>query len=360
MAVPFTRLVSEAIDNYGDQELYDNLARYDGIVAYLGTRGSIVYEVGGQPNFRERILYGQNTNTAFRGKNQQISTVDDDGITMSSTPQAIIDGAIVVNQVELDQVAGNSQLGAGLIKDKLAQFNSTYIQVIADAFRQATPGANDPYTLLPGSNSGTVNGILIARTPAQQNTDGATTAGIARAGNPWWQNQYSNTSYDLTSTAGRRGLYLDVYAPCVRGASKMFEPDFGVAATVIQASLGAAADNNRRGTYEDTAMMHLGYDNIMFYNAAIIRDSSTRFLNGTAGKIAFLSSRALKLKVLRGQGKVKQEMLDQKNNLKSLPINWKHEMQSDIDSLNYVTVGYCVMNIVPKSLQDLGLADNCS
>lgn len=360
MAVPFTRLESEALDNYGSPQAFDNLMRYDGIIEGLGGNEGIKFEEGGQPNFRERLLYGQNSNVAARGKNQQISTVDDEGYTLSSVPQKIVDGSIVYNQIELDQIAGNPAIAGGLIEDKIDQFNSTWIQVIADLLRQATPGANDPYTLLPSGTTGTVNGILIARTPTQQGTDGATTAGISRT-NSWWQNQYSNTSYDLTTTAGRRGLHLDVYAPCTRGNSAMFEPNIGICSTVVLSSLGAAADNNRRGTYSDAnGNMKLGYDNIMFYNARLVRDSSSRFLNGSAGKVAFINSRAIKLKVLKGQGKVSKEMLDQRNNLKSLPIFWKHKNMSDIDSLNYVTIGYITFNLVPKSLQDHGLADNCT
>lgn len=362
MAVPFSRLQSEALDNYGTKEAFDNLRKYDGIVAYLGATGNIVFEDGGQPNFRERILYGYNSNVDFRGKNAPIPQADDDGFTLASVPQVLIDGAIVYNQQELDQVRGNPAIAESVIKDKTQQFNTTWVQKIANKFRQATPGGADPYTILPSATSGTINGILVAAAPAAQV---GTTAGISRAevstldtGETvrWWANQYSNTSYDLTSTAGRRGLYLDVYAPCVRSASKDGEPDFGICGTVALASLGAAADNNRRGTYADEAMMNLGYDTIKFYNATLIRDASSRFTS----KIAFLQSRALKLKVLMGSGGVQKDMLDQKNNLKSLPIFWKHKNMSDYASLNYNWVGYCTMNLVPKSLQDHGLADNVS
>lgn len=361
MAVPFTRLESEALDSYGAKDAFDNLMLYDGIIEGLGGNGGIVFETGGQPNFRERTLYGQNTNVAARGKTAQIPTVDDDGFTLISVPQRIVSGSIVYNQIELDQVQGDPALAPGLIEDKIKQFNSTWIQVIATLLRQATPGGNDPLTLLPSATTGTVNGILIARTPTQQGTDAATTAGISRGDNSWWRNQYSTTSYDLTATAGRRGLHLDVYAPCTRGNSAMFEPNVGVCSTVILSSLGAAADNNRRGTYSDAnGTMKLGYDNIMFYNARVVRDSSTRFLNGTAGKIAFLNTRTLRIKVLKGQGKVTKEMLDQRNNLQSLPIFWKHKNMSDIDTLAYVTIGYVTFNLVPLSLQDNGLADNCT
>lgn len=366
MAVPFTRLQSEAIDNYGTKEAFDNLARFDGVIWWLGQKGQIVFEDGGQPDFRERILYGYNTNIQFTGKNDPIPQNDDEGYTLASVPQRIIDGAIKYNQIELDQVRGNSAIAEGLIQDKTKQFGTTWVQTVAGSLRKASPGVNDPYSLLPSSSTADyANGILAPVAPASQT---ATTAGIARSNTVttpegqtvrWWANQYSSTSYDLTGTAGRRGLYLDVYSKCIRGNGKGWEPDFGLCSDVPWASLAAAADGNRRYTF-DEKVLDFGFENIKFNNAVLFIDRSTRMANGTAGKIAFLRSEALKMKVLMGSGGVTKEMLDERNNLKSVPIFWKHKGMSDYASLNYNWVGYCTMNLVPKSLQDHGLADNCS
>ena len=59
-----------------------------------------------------------------------------------------------------------------------------------------------------------------------------------------------------------------------------------------------------------------------------------------------------------GKGGPTQDMLDEENNLKGLPIYWKHKGMSDYASLNYNWVGYLTYNLVPKSLIDHGLADN--
>lgn len=367
MAVPFTRLQSEALDNYGTKEAFDNLCRYDGVVYWLGKAGAIKFESGGQPNFRERILYGLNTNVGFRGKNAAISQNDDDGFTLVSVPQALISGAIVYNQQELDQVRGNSALAVGLIQDKTKQFASTWVQTIAGVLRQASPSAaTDPLTLLPSSTAADyANGILAPVAPASQT---ATTGGIPRSETTslpdgttvrYWANQYSNTSYDLTATAGRQGLLRDVYFKCIRGNGAQWEPDFGVCSEVVWSSLSAAGDANRRYTYDEKTL-EFGHDNIRFGRAVIIVDRSTRMLNGTSGKIAFLNSNSLKLKVLNGTGGVTKDMLDEGNNLKGVPIFWKHKGLSDYQSLRYNWLGYCTMNLVPTSLQDHGLADNCS
>ena len=366
MAVPFNRLQSEAIDNYGTKDAFNGLCTFDGVIWYLGQKGNIVFETGGQSDFRERLMYGPNTTIAFRGKSATIPMVDDEGFTLISVPQKTIDGAILYNQVEVDQVRGNSALAKSLIEDKTKQFSTTWPMVVAGAIRQASPGADDPYTLLGASGEG--KAILIPQAPAAQT---AVTGGIPRSEiatitigastitRRFWANQYSNSSYDLTSVAGRRGLYLDVFSKAIRGNGQGWKPDFGLCADVIEASLGAADDNLRRYGPDDKAM-NIGFDTIKFHGATLFVDRSDRFLNGSAGKIAFLNSRALKLKVLNGTGGVTKDMVDEENNLKGLPIFWKHKNQSEWNTLRFNWLAYCTMNLVPLSLQDHGLADNCS
>lgn len=371
MAVPFDRITSEALENYGNKKAFDNLAQKDGIVRAFGLSGDgiklasneeLEIVTGGQSNFVERTLYGQNTNIAHRSKTQEINITDDEGYTLIKVPQRIVDGAIVYNQIERDQVAGEWAIAPGLLEDKFDQYNDSWVQVIATALRQATPGALDPFTLLPSGTTGTVNGILIARTPAQQGTDAATTAGISRGDNSWWRNQYSNTSYDLTSTAGMRGLYNDVYANCMRGIGVGWEPNIGVCGNVAIASFGAAKSNNSRGTYQDAKSQktQFGADNIMFYNAQLVPDSSTRFVN----KVALINTRALKIKVLKGQGNSLKGMMTENNGMGSLPIFWKEggegSFVNDPKTLLWIKLGYLVYNLVPRSLQDHGLADNIS
>lgn len=371
MAVPFDRITSEALEAYGNKKAYDNLAAKDGIVRAFGLAGDgikiaasdeLEMVTGGQSNFVERTLYGQNSNIAHRSKADEVSITDDDGYTQIKVPQRIIDGAIVYNQIERDQVAGDSALAESVISDKFDQFNDSWVQVIATALRQASPGALDPYTLLPSGTTGTVNGILIARTPAQQTTDAATTAGISRGSNSWWRNQYSNTSYDLTSTTGMRGLYNDVYALCMRGIGVGWEPNIGVCGNVAIASFGAAKSNNSRGTYQDAKSLktQIGADNIAFYNATLVPDSSSRFTS----KIALINTRGLKLKVLKGQGNSLKGMMSEDNGMGSLPVFWKeggeNSFVNDPKTLLWIKIGYLVYNLCPKSLQDHGLADNIS
>lgn len=362
MALTFNSLQSQAIDNYGSKDAFNALAHFDGIIWYLGQKGNIVFETGGQPDFRERLMYGPNTTIAFRSAKGTIASTDDEGFTLISVPQKTISGMIIYYQIDVDRVRGNSALAKSLIEDKTRQFSNTWPQIVAGALRQATPGADDPYTLLGAA--GTAAAILLPTAPASQTV---TTGGIPRSETVsingvtyrYWANQYSNTAYDLTGTAGRRGLYLDVQSKCIRGNGGMWRPDFGLIADVVEASLGAAGDANRRYTPDGKAL-EFGFDNIKFNGATLFVDRSDRFLNGTAGKVAFLSSRALKLKILNGTGGVTKDMVDEENNLKGLPLFWEHKNQSDWNILRRNWLAYCTMSLVPLSLQDHGLADNCT
>lgn len=363
MAVSINTLQSQAIDNYGSKDAYNGLARYDGVVWFCGQAGVISQEVGGQPDFRERLMFGGNTTIGFRGKAGTIPRTDDEGFTLVSVPQKLISGRIIWNQQEADQVRGNSALAKSKIIDKTRQFSNTWPITIAEKFRQATPGADDPYTILGASGEGSA--ILLPQAPASQT---AVTGGIARSETTtvggetirYWANQYSGTSFDLTTAAGRSALLRNVYLPCVRGNASGWAPDFGLVGTVAWASLSANADTLRRGQLVNDKAVSYGFKNIMFEEATLFMDKSTRFLNVSAGKIAFLNSKALKLKYLEGSGGVTKEMLDEENNLKSLPIFWSVKDLQDFDTLSRTWIGYCTMNLVPLSLQDHGLADNCT
>ena len=359
MALTFGRLQSEAIDNYGTKEAFNGLARLDGAIWFAAQSKIIKQEVGGQPDFRERLMYGPNTTINFRSKSATIASTDDEGFTLVTVPQKTISGMIVYNQIELDQVRGSSALAQGLIEDKTKQFSTSWPTMIASKFRQASPGADDPYTLLGASGEGSA--ILLPQAPANQT---AVTGGIARSETVsingvtirFWANQYSNTSMDLTGTAGRRSLNLLVYALCRRGNGMGWAPDFGLCGLVAFASLGAAADANRRGSLVGEKALEFGFNSIRFQDATLFEDSSARM----DGKVAFFNSKAIKLKYLQGSGGVTKDMMDAENNLKGLPIFWQHKDLSDWDTLRKNWVGYLTCNWVPLSLQDHGLADNVS
>jgi len=354
MAVPFTRLASQVLDHH-ETRLNNALKAANGVISVLGSRGRIQMVNGGGENFKERILFSGNTNIGFRGKNATIPTNDDEGITMASVPQRVIDGSIVINQVERDQARGPWAIGR-LMQDKIDQFETSWVQKWAEVLLQATPGANDPFSLLPSGTSGTINGILSPVAPASA---AGTTAGISRADNDWWRNQYTNTSIDLSTEAGDDSFYNLLYSQCIFGASRQDEPDFGLTSFAIFGNMGSGASAKRRGTLTDQGTSKLGFRNLVYYNATMIQEVSTRI----ASKVALLNTRDIRIAVLKPTGGSTKQV-DQQNNLGSIPVAFRDvngsRFQRDINSLNDVAVGYIVAGLVPRLLRTHGLADNVS
>lgn len=352
MAVPYTQDQSTFLDNFGTR-LANAAKRADGIIKVLFAKKSVEEETSGGENFLERVMYGTNQNIAWRSATTQIPTLPDDAITMAKVPQKVISGTIVLNKVRLDRAKKEGDWAIGrLIEDCKKIAETGYVQTWANSLRADAPGANDPFTLLPSSNANSANGILAPTAPATQT---AVTAGISRADNSWWRNNYTTTSIDISAEAGRASLHSLAYLPCVFGASMDDEPDFGVTSGAILADLGAAVDTNRRGDYEDKFLAQLGLRGIIFHNAVLIRDAAATFDN----TVALINTRDLKVKYLSSDSMNKnpKENWDQENDLGGVPVNMGQWIE-DIDSLNWIAKFYAVASLVPCQLRTHGLADN--
>jgi hypothetical protein len=353
MAVPASHALTSYLDNY-DRDLNDALKRADGVIAVFGKKGRIKEETGGGPNFKTRIMYGQNPNTSWGSTTGQVTTAATEAKTMATVPQKFIRGAISLNIVELSRAAKQSEWALGdYVKEEKQLAMETYVQKWADALRADAPGANDPYTLLPtAANVG--NGILAPQAKASQT---ATTAQISRADNDWWRNAYSNTSIDISTEAGR-SLLQQLYLETVFGSTKNDEPDFGLTNALVISDLTQFANTNKRGDLADKLMLELGLSGIMFENAMLIRDSATKLNN----KVCFLNTRDLYIKFLRmntqGVGEAgSTENWDENNEMGSIPVS-VFPFQRDIDSFHFVSLHGAVASLVPAQLRTHALADN--
>ena len=353
MAVPFSHALTSYLDNY-DRKLYNALKRADGVISVFGAKGRIKEEVGGGPNFRERIMYGTNPNTGWGTTTGQVGTVATEAKTMASVPQRFIRGSITLNHVELARAAKQSEWALGdYVKEEMMVAETTYVQAWADALRNTAPGANDPFSLFPTA-ANAANGILSPQAPAAQT---AVTAGISRAENTWWRNQYSNTSMDISTAAGM-SLLQQLYLRTVFGSSLADEPDFGLTNALVISDLTQDVNTNRRAGYGDELMAKLKISGIMFENAMLIRDSATIMDN----KVAFLNTNYLFLKFLRlttaGVGESgSKENWNQDNEMGMIPIQVL-PFQRDIDSPNFVALFMAVAALVPTGLRNHALADN--
>ena len=353
MAVPFSHALTSYLDNY-DRKLYNALKRADGVISVFGAKGRIKEESGGGPNFRERVMYGTNPNTGWGTTTGQVGTVATEAKTMASVPQRFIRGSVVLNHVELARAAKQSEWALGdYVKEEMMVAETTYVQAWADALRATAPAANDPFSLLPTA-ANAANGILSPQAPAAQT---ATTAGISRAENTWWRNQYSNTSIDISTAAGR-SLLQQLYLRTVFGSSLEDEPDFGLTNALVISDLTQDVNTNRRAGCGDELMAKLKISGIMFENAMLIRDSASIMDN----KVCFLNTNYLFLKFLRlmtsgvGESGTKENW-NQDNDMGMIPIQVL-PFQRDIDSFHFVSLFCAVASLVPTGLRNHGLADN--
>lgn len=354
MAVPFSHLATSYLDNY-DRDINDALKRADGIIAVFGAKGRIKEETSGGDTFRTRVMYAGNPNVGFGTTTGQVTTNLTEAKTMASVPQRFIKGSIVLNIATLARAQKQGEWALGdYIKEEKMIAQETYVQTWADALRQDAPGANDPYSLLPTA-ANVANGILAPQASASQT---ATTAGISRADNSWWRNQYSNTSIDISAESGR-SLLQQLYLQCVFGSSLSDEPDFGLTNGLVISDLTQGVNTNRRAGYGDELMAKLKLSGIMFENAMLIRDSATK-LNS---KVCFLNTRDLYLKFLN-QGSIgggldsgTKENWNQNNGMGTIPVQVL-PFQRDIDSFNYISLFSSIASLVPAQLRTHALADN--
>ena len=352
MAVPFTQDQSTFLDNYG-KRLSNAVMRADGIVKVLFAKGSVEEENSGGPNFLERVLFGTNQNVAWRSHTAQIPTLEDEVVTMASVPQRTIDGTIALNKVRLARARKGGEWALGnLIEECKEAAEAGYVQAWANSLRADSVDGVNPYTLLPSSNANSASGILAPATPATQT---AVTAGISRADNSWWRSQYTNTSIDISTEAGRAQLHRLLYYLCVFGSGVDDEPDFGLTTDLVLSDLGAAFDTNRRGEMTDKFLLQLGLRGITFQNAVLIRDSSTKLQN----KVCFITTRDLKIKYLAADtmGDDQKNTWDQENGMGGIPVNMGKWIE-DIDSLYYVAKFWATASMIPRNLRTHGLADN--
>lgn len=352
MAVPFTHAATSYLNNF-DRNLNNALKRADGVMAVLGAKGRIKEETSGGPNFLVRVMYAGNPNVDFGTTTGQVSINLTNGKTMASVPQRFIRGSIVLNDVEVSRASKNGEWALGdYIKEEVLMAQTAYIQKWADKLRQDAPSGEDPFTLLPTS-ANVANGILAPQAPASQT---ASTAGISRADNSWWRNQYTNDSIDISSEAGRARLHR-LYLDTVFGSNQDDEPDFGLTTALVVADLAAAIDTNRRGNVEDVLNAKFGVKGIMFQNALLIRDSATKLAN----RVCFLNSRDLYIKFLRQAGHTgfnpSRENWDQDNGMGMIPVNVL-PFAHDIDSFHVISLFSSIASLVPAQLRTHALADN--
>ena len=336
MAVSTTRLnrVASFVLEKAVPKISNEIARNDGIVAVLGSKGRIKIDDGGDL-FETRVEYGENSNFAFRSKLDQIPTNHQDSWLTAKYGQATLSGSAVLNKVEAAQNQGEYAISR-MIEGMVENAKHTAIRKVADALRAATPGSNDPESI-PS---------LISTTAFGSQT--GSTGGLNRATyNTWWQNQMSSTAADLSANTGVETVMGFYWNNCSKGTSLAEQPDFGLTTGLMFAALSAFGDNQRQ-YIKSEEMEKLGFTSIKILNASIIADPSI-----TAGYLYLLNTNGLAIHVLRTP-----QMSTIGDTSQSIPFS-VGEFRDDIDTLNSVALMHVTLNLVASSLQRQGVLTGC-
>lgn len=308
----------------------NEIKRNDGVVAVYGAKGRI-HMVDGGDLFEERVEMAENSNFAFRAKDAQISTNAQSNWLTAKFGQAVLSGALVINEVEEAQNQSKFAISK-MIEGMYQNCKNTIIRQVADALRASSPTNLDPESI-PSMCPATAFGSQTGTFGNLSRSDYST----------WWNSQYDATGHDLSSQTGVKTLEQWYWQNVSKGTALSEQPDFGLTTGTVFSSLSAFGDNQRR--YASELMQKLGFSSIQLLNAAIIADPSI-----TPKYLYFINTNYSRLQVLRTP-----QLKTIGDTPESLPISVKG-IQDDIDSLNKVQLWYLVFNLTTCSLQRQGLA----
>lgn len=334
MPVGTSRLdrIASFVFQRADRIISNDIKRNEGVIAVFGARKRIRFQDGGD-QIRLRREMAENANVAFRGPTAQIDTALPSNWETAAWNFAHLTGSAVVNEIEQDMNQSEFQISS-LVEGVLDNLKNTIVRQVAGGFREASPGANNPESLLT---------MLPATAPASQT---GTFGGITRSNATGWVSQFNSTAADLTAVAGINTLTTFIIGDLTFGAGVSEQPDFGLCDRVPFSSLMAFATNQMRyNTDEKTAQ--LGFPNVKFLNATLIVDPQLTAL-GITGTIFFLNTNYCFIKVLRGPSmKTIGEEPD------TLPVTIKTWLD-DLDSFNKVALARVSYNLVTNSLRRHG------
>ena len=347
MAVDYTRTARDIAFTLEvkSPKIFENIFLNNGVLCLLGDKGRVRIVKGGN-RFDERTHLGQNSNVDHRDRYAQIDNAYQDNWRTAQYGRATIDGASPVNFVDLDENAGSHKIGAsGLAEEVMEDLMNTFPNKISDALLASSSAANQPLS-------------LIEELPATAyGSQTRTTGGIARS--DWtgsdrtqaWQTQYSNTSADLSSSAGI-GTVTSFGRTCSEGSAMNMQPDIMLTTDGVMSQASASADVLRRFGVNDKLLKYR-FDNIMIGTAALISDR-----NVDSGNALFLNTNFLRVQVLGGgKTKASRSVKVVGDGAVSVPLQVGQPVEAE-DKLQFTIKAWMTYNLTFGALKYHGRMDN--
>lgn len=289
------QLVTATLQNMNNKAI-DNISNNNALFYKMKKNGTFKSESGGEP-FREKILYAENTNTAWQDPYSQFNTDAQDYLTYADFQQKAILSAIPFYDRDITTNQSKEKL-IDLVKSGVDSTIISLTNTLSTSLYSDGTDANE----LEGLQ------LLISKTPTT-----GTVGGISRDSYTFWRNQvydFSSESVNPSSTtiqAAMTTLYLrclvqgPAYAPDTIVTDQVFWQYYNTSLTTIQRTMSSE-------------LAQAGFETLKFRNADVAYDP-----NCPASTMYFLNSRFLFLKYLAIKNSADMSPKGMKGEEKSLP-----------------------------------------
>lgn len=297
MANPQTQgqLVAATLQNMQNKAI-DNISNNNALFFKMKKNGSFVSESGGEP-FREKLLYAENTNTAWQDPYSQFNTDAQDYLTFADFEQKSLISSIPFFDRDITTNQSKEKLldlvKTGVDSTIISLVNTLAVSLYSDA-----------------SNPNELEGLrhLISKTPTT-----GTVGGISRDSYAFWRNQvYDFSTESVTPSATTiQAAMTQLYLRClVQGPA--LAPDTIVTDQIFWQYYNTSLTTIQRTMSNELAQA--GFETLKFRNADVAYDP-----NCPASTMYFLNSTFLKLKYLGIKNSADMSAKGMKGEDKSLP-----------------------------------------
>src|SRR3990167_1013736 len=272
----FTTLITTTLQNFG-KEIFDNVVTNNALLNTLKSNGNIKV-VGGGRQFTHPLRHALNNTFAARARSAAIPLTVQDHITRSQWDVKVVDGSVVLNEVELAMNAGDREKLIDLAVEMKDSAVSSLSEVMGDQVFSTSVGANDLDSI-----------PRIVSTVPTADTD---VGGIdsTASGNSYWRNQVYSTAVTAFGT-GQAGLNAmsTLLRNCIFG-NKGPTAIFTTKAVFTLYEL--ALTNNTR--YTQMTVGDGGFHKLVYETIPVYFDD-----NCPANRMYFVDTTAIMLQVLR-------------------------------------------------------------
>ena len=272
----YDRLVSSTFETFDSSGgLQDTIHKSTALSAWLKEKGRIKTESGGE-RIGINLMYGKNTTIKSMSKQGQIDTTPMNGITRAFVNWKYVTGSVVVWDADLMMNKGN--------KTKIFDILDTAKEQLVMSVAEKT----DEMYFSDGTGNGGLDFTGLLAWAADTPTSG-TLAGINRANEAWWRNQYNNAvgAFAANGITKTRNLYNK----CSLGTAKG-TPDLIITTQAIHEAFENEHLLLLRFGKEDEKMADLHFANFKFGTATVVFDEQA-----TSGNQYMLNSKYLNLVV---------------------------------------------------------------